>query len=137
MQSRTPRPIAPVIDEVLPATPDVVFAAALKAVGDEGLPLRLSDVAEGRVETEYVDIAGYAPGESSQYPTPERLVRFRIVAVQNPQGPGTRFSVFALYQPFRTDLSTERNARSIPMDHPGMIVARRLLERTKKAVGGE
>jgi hypothetical protein len=136
--SRTPRPIAPVIDEVLPATPDVVYAAALKAVGDEGLPLRFHDVATAQIETEYVDIATYAPGESIQYPTPERLVRFRVVAVQNPQGPGTRLSIFALYQPFRTDYSdSERNARSIPRDHPGMTVARKLVERIKKAVGGE
>jgi len=136
VKSRTPKPIAPVIDEALPGTPDVVYAAALKAVGDEGLPLRFHDVATGGIETEYLDIATYAPGESIQYPTPERMVRFRIVVAQNPQGPGTRLSIFALYQPFRTDFSTERNARSIPRDHPGMTVARRLLERTQKAVGG-
>jgi hypothetical protein len=137
VKSATPKPIAPVIDEVLQARPDVVYAASLKAVGDEGLPLRFHDVGTSRIETEYVDIASYAPGESIQYPTPERLVRFRIVAVQNPQGAGTRLSIFAMYQPFRTDYSNaERNARSIPRDHPGMAMARKLLERTKKAVGG-
>lgn len=132
-----PKPIAPVIDEVLPATPDVVFAAALKAVGDEGLPMRLHEDARGVIETEYVDIASYAPIEASQYPLTERLVRFRIVVVPNPQGPGTRFSIIAMYQPFRTGYSdSERNARSIPRDHPGMVVARKLLDRTKAAIGG-
>jgi hypothetical protein len=133
----TPRPVDPVIDEVLPATPDVVYAAALKAVGDQGLPLRFHDPATNRVETEYVDIGTYEAVDASQYPTPERLVRYRIVAVPNPQGPGSRVSIFALYQPFRMDLSSERNVRSIPRDHPGMTVARKLLDRMKKAVGGE
>jgi hypothetical protein len=137
VRSSTPRPVAPVIDEVLPATPDVVYAAALKAVGDEGLPLRFYDAATDRLETEYVDIATFEAVDASQYPTAERLVRFRVVAVQNPQGPGTRVSIFALYQPFRMDLSSERNARSIPRDHPGMSVARKLLDRMKQAVGGE
>jgi hypothetical protein len=137
VHSSPPKPIAPVIDEVLPATPDVVFAAALKAVEDEGLPMRLHEDARGVIETEYVDVASYAPLAASQYPLTERLVRFRIVAVQNPQGPGTRFSIVAMYQPFRTGYSdSERNARSIPRDHPGMVVARKLLDRTKAAIGG-
>jgi hypothetical protein len=133
----TAHPIAPVIDEALPATPDAVYAAALQAVGDEGLPLRFHDAATTRVETEYVDISTYAPNEAYQYPTEERVVRFRVVAAPNPQGAGTRLSIYALDQPFRTDWSSERNARSIPLDHPGMAVARKLLERVKKAVGGE
>lgn len=137
VHSGTPKPIAPVIDEVLSATPDVVFAAALKAVGDEGLPLRLHEDARGVIETEYVDIASYEPLSASQYPQTERLVRFRITAVQNQQGPGTRFSIVAMYQPFRTGFSdSERNARSIPRDHPAMAVARKLLDLTKAAIGG-
>lgn len=137
VKSGTPRPVAPVLEQVLPATPDVVYAAALKAVGDEGLPVRISDFRSGRVETEYVDIASYYPLESSQYPDLERLVRFRLIAIPNPQGPGTKVSIFAVYQPFRTGYSAgERNERAIPRDHPGMTLARKLEERTKRAVGG-
>jgi hypothetical protein len=128
--------VAPAAEEVVPARPGVVHAAALSAVTDLGLPLRLVDAAAGVVETDYVDILAFRP-DATQYSPPERLVRFRIVVAAHESGPASRLTVYGLYAPFRTGLSNvRRGERAIPRDHPAMDLVRRMVQHVQKSAGG-
>jgi hypothetical protein len=134
--ARGPRAIKPAIEEHVAATPAAVFQAAVKAVTDQGLPLREADPVQRVVQTNYVDIQTFDPLGAAQYPVAERLVRFRILVATDPQGPGSVVALVAVYAPFRTGFSTsERNERAIPRDHPGMKVARDIWADIQAAAG--
>lgn len=131
------RVVPPVAEEVMAADVAQTHRAAVGAVTDLGLPLRLADPIGGVVETDYVDIATYQP-QAGVYPMAERLVRFRIVAVPHEAGlTASRLAVYALYAPFRTSVGTSRQGeRAIPRDHPGMELVRRIVADVRKATGG-
>lgn len=134
--SSAPRALKPSVEETVGALPGVVFQAALKAVSDQGLPLRSAVPSELVIQTHYVDMATFDPLGASLYPSAERLVRFRVNVAPNPNGPGSVVAVFGIYAPFRTGISTsERNERAIPRDHPAMAVVRRIRDDIVKAVG--
>lgn len=134
--SRGTRTLQPSAQEVMPATAAVTFEAAVKAVTDQGLPLREADPSARVVQTDYVDVASFEPLGASQYPASERLVRFRVLVGPNPQGPGSVVAIFGIYTPFRMGLSTsERNERAIPHDHPAMSLVHRIRDDIAKAVG--
>lgn len=131
-----PRPLRPSAEEVVAARAPLVHAAAIRAVTDLGLPLRFTDPAAGVVETDYVDIASYRQ-DAIQYPTPERLVRLRIMAVPHEETPATRLTIFCVYAPFRSGLGDVRAAeRAVPRDHPGMELVRRIVEQVRKSTEG-
>jgi hypothetical protein len=131
--TRTLRPSA---EEVMPASPTVVFQAALKAVTGQGLPLREANEAARVIQTDYVDVASFDPAGASQYPMPERLVRFRVLVGANPDGTGAVIAFFGIYSPFRVGIgTTERNERAIPRDHPAMAVVRKMRDDVAKSVG--
>jgi len=131
------RVLPPVAEEVMAADVAQTHRAALRAVTDLGLPLRLADPVGGVVETDYVDIATYQP-QAGVYPVAERLVRYRIVAGPHEAGSAaSRLAVYALYSPFRTSIGTSRQGeRAIPRDHPGMELVRRIVADVRKATGG-
>ena len=134
--SSKPRALKPSVEEVFAAPPAVVFQAALKAVSDQGLPLREAEPNSRVIQTNYVDMASYDPGGSSMYPTNERMVRFRILVAHDQNGQGSMVAIFGLYTPYTTGFSTsERNEREIPRDHPGMTVIRKIRDDIAKAVG--
>jgi hypothetical protein len=88
------------------------------------------------IQTNYVDIASFDPMGSSQYPTNERLVRFRILIRANTEGAGSVIAIFGIYAPFRPGISTsERNERAVPSDHPAMRVVRDMRDAIAKSVG--
>jgi hypothetical protein len=76
--------VKPSLEEGFPSSPAVVYQAALKAVTDQGLPLREADAANRVIETSYVDMAQFYPIESSPYPATERQVRFRVLVASSP-----------------------------------------------------
>lgn len=130
------RTIRPSVEEVMSTSPSLAFQAALKAVTDQGLPLREAEPSTRVIQTDYVDISSFDPMGASQYPGTERLVRFRVLVGPNPQGAGSMVAIFGLYAPFRTGFSTsERNERAIPRDHPAMAVVRRIRDDIAKAAG--
>jgi len=131
-----PKALKPSLEEVLPASASVVYQAALKAVTDQGLPLREADPATRVIQTDYVDISSFDPMGASQYPGSERLVRFRLLVGSNPQGAGSVIAIFGIYAPFRTGFSTsERNERAVPRDHPAMGVVREMRDAIAKSAG--
>lgn len=130
-----PRPVAPAVEEVVSAPLSVTRAALQQGVSNLGLPLRPTDLA-GQVETEYVDIATYL-GQAANYPLAERLVRFIVTAVPDPNSSATLVAIRALYDPFRTGLSnTRRGERGIPRDHPAMELVRDLMEQIRQQSEG-
>jgi hypothetical protein len=130
------RTIRPSVEEVMSSSPSLAFQAALKAVTDQGLPLREAEPSTRVIQTDYVDISSFDPMGASQYPGTERLVRFRVLVGPNPKGAGSMVAIFGLYAPFRTGFSTsERNERAIPRDHPAMAVVRRIRDDIAKAAG--
>lgn len=134
--SSGPRPLRPAAEEVVDASARLAWTAALQAVTDQGLPLRLSDLETRIIETDLVDIAEYRP-EARQYPYAERLVRFRILVAVDPEGEGARVLFFGLYSPFQTGLSnTRRNEREIPRDHPAMRLIRDMAAKVRKTIEG-
>ena len=131
-----PKALKPSVQEVMPASRSVVFQAALKAVTDQGLPLREAEPTNGVIQTNYVDISSFDPMGSSQYPASERLVRFRILIGANPEGAGSVIAIFGIYAPFRSGFSTsERNERAVPRDHPAMGLVRSMRDAIAKSVG--
>jgi hypothetical protein len=134
--SGKPRALKPSVEEVFPASVPVVFQAALKAVTDQGLPLREAEPTTRVIQTNYVDMATYEPSSSSVYPPAERQVRFRVLVAPNQDGTGSVVAIFGVYAPFRTGISTsERSEREIPRDHPGMTLVRRIRDGIATAVG--
>jgi hypothetical protein len=134
--SSGPKALKPSLEEVMPASPSVVFQAAVKAVTDQGLPLREAEPTTRVIQTDYVDISSFDPMGSSQYPASERLVRFRLLVGSNPQGDGSVVAIFGIYAPFRSGYSTsERNERAVPRDHPAMGVVREMRDAIAKSVG--
>jgi len=134
--SRGPRTLRPSVEEVMQASPAVTFQAAVRAVTDQGLPLREAEPSTRVIQTDYVDISGFDPMGASQYPASERLVRFRVLVGPNPQGAGAVVAIYGIYAPFRTGFSTsERNERAIPRDHPAMAVVRRIRDDIAKVAG--
>ena len=130
-----PRPVPPAAEEVVNAPVGVTRLALQQAVSNLGLPLRPTDLA-GQVETEYVDMASYL-GEAATYPLAERLVRFIVTALPDPNSAGTLVVVRALYDPFRTGLSnTRRGDRGIPQSHPAMEVVRDLVKQIRRQAEG-
>jgi hypothetical protein len=128
--------VKPALEEVFAPTTTVVYQAALKAVTDQGLPLREADAGNRVIETNYVDMAQFYPIESSVYPQTERQVRFRVVVAPSPEATGSVVAIFGLYAPFRSGYSTsERSEREIPRDHPGMTLIRRIRDAIAAAVG--
>lgn len=136
VRSSGPRVFKPQVQEVVAASPSVVFQAALKSVTDQGLPLREAEPSTRVIQTDYVDVGSYEPLAASQYPASERQVRFRVLVAPNPNGAGSVLAVIGLYAPFRQGYSTsERNEREIPRDHPAMALIRRIHEDVVKATG--
>lgn len=136
VKSSGPRELRPQVEETVSAPPSVVFQAALKAVSDQGLPLREAEPATRVIQTNYVDITSYEPLSASQYPATERQVRFRIMVAPDQSGAGSVIAIIGLYAPFRTGYSTsERNEREIPRDHPGMTIIRRIQRDVLRAAG--
>lgn len=134
--SGKPRALQPSLEEVFPASTPVVFQAALKAVTDQGLPLREAEPTTRVIQTSYVDVATFLPLEASVYPTSERQVRFRIVVAPSQEATGSVVAIFGLYAPFRSGYSTsERNERTVPRDHPAMTLVRRIRESIAATVG--
>lgn len=132
-----PKTLVPSIEETVKGTPDATFQAALRSVSNQGLPLREADPTSRVIQTEYVDMTEYDRQVSSQYPAAERVVRFKVLIAPNPNGPGSSVAIFGVYSPFRIGFATsERNERTIPKDHPGMVIVRRIREDIVKAVGG-
>jgi hypothetical protein len=120
----------------MPGSPSVVFQAALKAVTDQGLPLREAEPTTRVIQTDYVDMASFDPQGSAQYPTSERLVRFRVLVGPNPEAAGSVVAIFGIYAPFRTGFSTsERNERVVPRDHPAMKIVRAMRDAIAKSAG--
>ena len=129
-----PRPVPPSMEVVVNAAPGVTQAALRQAVTDLGLPLRPSGA--NQVETEYVDIATFV-GDTDVQPLSERLVRFIVTAVPDPNSSGSRVAIRCLYDPFRTGLdNVRRSERGIPSSHPAMEVVRDLMERIRKQAEG-
>jgi hypothetical protein len=136
VRSSGPPDLKPSLEEVMPASPAVVYQAALKAVTDQGLPIREASQGTRVIQTDYVDISSFDPQGSTLYPPNERLVRFRVLVGPAPQGPGSAIAIFGIYAPFRTGFSTsERNERAVPHDHPAMGVVRRIRDDVAKAAG--
>jgi hypothetical protein len=134
--SSGPKALKPSVEEVMPASPAVVFQAAVKATTDQGLPLREAEPSTRVIQTDYVDISSFDPMGSSQYPPSERLVRFKVLVSPDPKGAGSVIAIFGIYAPFRTGYSTsERNERAVPRDHPAMGVVREMRDAIAKAVG--
>jgi hypothetical protein len=129
-------PLAPAAEAVVPASVGVTFVAARQAIVNLGLPLQQADQATGFLETSYVDVATFRP-EASQYSAAERAVRYRIVVKPNENAPGSRVAIYAVYIPFRTGMGdTRRNEKAIPRDHPGVVLARQMMDDIKKVTGG-
>jgi hypothetical protein len=127
VHSSAPKALTPQVEETVSASPSVVFQAALKSVTDQGLPLRESNAATLVIQTNYVDVATYDPLGAQQYPTAERMVRFKVLIAPGEGGKGSSFAIFGLYAPFQTGYSSsDRNERPIPRDHPAMAVLRRI-----------
>lgn len=134
--SSGPRPLRPAAEEVVDASARLAWTAALQAVTDQGLPLRLSDPDTRTIETDLVDVAEYRP-EANQYPYAERLVRFRVLVTVDPEGEGARVLFFGIYSPFQTGLAnTRRNEREIPRDHPAMRLIRDMASKVRKTIEG-
>lgn len=134
--SSAPKALKPSVEEAFQAQPAVVYQAALKAVTNQGLPLREAAPDTWVIQTDYVDVASFDPLGASQYPASERLVRFRVLIAPSQQGPGASLAIFGIYAPFRTGYSTsERNERAIPRDHPAMGIVRELRDAIAKSVG--
>jgi len=132
--SSAPRPISPAAEEILASTVAETHAAAVRAVSGLGLPIRVAEVADGVVETDYVDIASFRP-EAAQYPMAERLVRFRVAVIAHESNPATRMTVYAIYSPFRTGLTNvRRGERAVPPDHPAMSLVRRMVTEVRTSV---
>jgi hypothetical protein len=137
VHSSAPKTLAPSIEQTVKAIPDVTFQAALRAVSNQGLPLREADPTSRVIQTEFTDMAQYDPHGSTQYPESERLVRFKILIAPNPKGIGSSIAIFGIYSPFTVGFATsQRNERTIPKDHPGMTVVKKLRDDIVKAVGG-
>jgi len=136
VKSSGPRQLKPQVEETFNATPAVVYQAALKAITDQGLPLREAEPSAMVIQTNYVDVISYDPLAASQYPTAERQVRFRVMVAPDQTGSGAVLAVIGLYAPLRTGYSTsERNEREIPRDHPAMVIIRRIQSDVQAAVG--
>ena len=134
--SSGPRVLRPSVEEVMSGSPSVLFQAALKAVTDQGLPLREAEPSARVIQTDYVDLASFNPAGAAQYPTNERLVRFRVLVGPNPQGARAVVALFGIYAPFRTGFSTsERSERVIPRDHPAMDLVRAIRDAIAKSAG--
>jgi hypothetical protein len=134
--SRGTKTLQPSAEEAIPASPSVTFQAAVKAVTDQGLPLRDAQPSTRVIQTDYVDILSFDPMGAAQYPTSERLVRFRVIVGPNPEGAGSVVAIYGIYAPFRTGFGTsDRNERAIPRDHPAMRIVRRIRDDVAKAAG--
>jgi hypothetical protein len=83
----------------------VAWTAALQAVTNKGLPLRISDLDAGIIEVVAIDTLGA----------------------------GTRVIVQGIYRPFFTGVGgSERGERAIPRDHPAMDVVREVVAEVTK-----
>ncbi|HET7039565.1 MAG TPA: hypothetical protein VFH97_06740 [Gemmatimonadales bacterium] len=131
-----PRPLRPAAEEVVSARASLVHPAAIRAVTDQGIPLRFTDPAAGVVETDYVDISTFRQ-DAIQYPAAERLIRLRIVVTPHEESPASRLTVYAIYAPFRNSLGdVRRGERAVPPDHPAMDLVRRIVEQVRKTTEG-
>jgi len=128
--------IRPIAEEVIEASQRVLWTASLRALTNQGLPLRFSDPDEGIIETEYVDISQFQQA-AAQYPSAERLVRFRFLLREDPEGEGTVLAVQGIYSPFRSGLSnTRRGERAVPRDHPAAGLIQRMVADARKIAEG-
>jgi len=134
--SSGPRPLRPAAEEVVDASARLAWTAALQAVTDQGLPIRLSDPENRTIETDLVDVAEYRQ-EAMQYPYAERIVRFRILVTVDSESDDARVLFFGMYSPFQTGLSNaRRNEREIPRDHPAMRLIRDMASQVRKTIEG-
>jgi hypothetical protein len=137
VRSSAPKALAPSIEETVDGSPSVTFQAALRSITAQGLPLREADPVTRVIQTQFVDMTEYDRQTAAQYPASERAVRFKILIAPNPNGRGSSLAIFGLYAPFRSGyVTSERNERTIPRDHPGMTIVKRLRDDIVKAVGG-
>ncbi|MGH7645976.1 MAG: hypothetical protein ACREMR_10370 [Gemmatimonadales bacterium] len=118
------------------ASVQVTFRAAVAALSDVPLDLRLVDENLGAVETPYFDLTPHE-WRAERYPVDERLVRLRVTVQPDTLGRGSRVAIFVLYQVQRMGMAVGRaTERAVPADHPGAGFARKLLDRIeRKAVG--
>ena len=68
----TPQPMA--LEGVINESTAIVYQAAIAALADEGIPLRLTDPDARLVESNYVNLETYFPGSMEMYPSRERNV---------------------------------------------------------------
>lgn len=131
-----PRPIPPIVDEMIQASGSVVRAAALQAASDQGIPIQSVDTDRGEIDTKYFDIGQFIQA-ASDYPQTERLVRIRMVIRVDPRGSGTRLIIQGIYAPFQNEFGmSHRNERSIPKHHPAVSLIKALAARAKKLAEG-
>jgi len=137
VRSSAPKALPPSIEQTVEGSPAATFQAAVSAVSAQGLPLREADPVTRVIQTQFVDMTEYDRQDAAQYPASERTVRFKILIAPNPNGRGSAVAIFGLYAPFRSGyVTSERNERTIPRDHPAMTIVKRLRDDIVKAVGG-
>ena len=118
------------------ASVQVTFRAAVTALSDVPLDLRLVDETLGAVETPYFDLTPHE-WRAERYPADERLVRLRVTVQPDTLGRGSRVAVFVLYQVQRMGMVVGRaTERAVPADHPGAGFARKLIDRIERKATG-
>ncbi len=124
--SGTPKPQPMAVEGIIDESTAIVYQAAIAALADEGIPLRLTDPEARLVESNYVNVGTYFPGSMDMYPARERQVRFKIFVAADTLGRGSTVGIQALYMPFQTGVYSERNERALPKGHPGLQLAQRI-----------
>lgn len=108
--------------------------AALQALNAEGIGIMQFRPDSGLVESAWYDIAQLEPS-ARDYPTDERTVRFRFVAVPD-SARGTRVWVETLQAATIDPLASRRRERHVASDHPALRTARRLLDQIELRLSG-
>lgn len=131
--SRDPVPEA--IEIVVRDTAGRVFAAAQRAISDEGIPVDQVDERAGFVSSRFVDVGAlHVRSPTDAYSGPEREVQFRFHVRPSLEGDAgtTRLLGEAVYRPLGRELS---RVAMVARDHPAREVLSRMLERIRGAAG--
>jgi hypothetical protein len=119
------QPIPGALDTMIADSTGVVLDAAIKAIRDRGISIRLEDRKSGVVESEFIDIGLLRNDvDPSVLNSMERMIKFRFRAV--PSFGATRLFSEAVYRLGNT--GGRLNERMIPAEHPARQVLNEMVE---------
>lgn len=108
-------------------------SAALASFNEDGIGIEQFRPDTGLVESAWFDVANLVTS-AYNYPSDERSVRFRFLAVADSMGGPVRLYMEVVQRGVDA-FGGRRREREAPGDHPAMDVARRLMQRVTDRLG--